>query len=158
MRRAHEAELVGSRVVPGSLYVTCFQELCLLEPCAGNYELFLETEMEEEASIALSTTSYQLQKKPLPKRCGPRTASSRSLPCSLALLKVTHDDKRPFSFHMSNEFKPCWDFSRATEETITDLNMQVGTQCANKQLNNEPGQTWQELQDIYLAALAVSTF
>ena len=101
---------------------------------------------------------YQLQKKPLPKRCGPRTASSRSLPCSLALFKVTHDDKRPFSFHMSNEFKPCWDFSRATEETITDLNMEVGTQCANKQLNNEPGQTWQELQDIYLAALAVSTF
>lgn len=72
-------------------------------------------------------------------------------------IKITYDDKRPFSFHVSNDFKPCWDFSRAMEETIIDLNMQVGTQFANKQLNNEPGQKWQELEDIYLAALAVST-
>ena len=49
--------------------------------------------------------------------------------------------------------KPCWDFKRATEETLINMNMQVGTQLASKQPNDEPGQKWEELRDIYLAAL-----
>ena len=49
--------------------------------------------------------------------------------------------------------KPCWDFKRATEETLINMNTQVGTQLASKQPNDEPGQKWEELRDIYLAAL-----
>ena len=49
--------------------------------------------------------------------------------------------------------KPCWDFQRATEETIDSLNQNVGTQLNSRQLTDEPGKQWEELREIYLAAI-----
>ena len=78
---SHEAKSVGSRVVPGSLNVTCFEELC--------WNQVLETrswfwKQKSRKKLRLSF-SPPMKETPLPKRWGPRAASSCNLPCSLAL-------------------------------------------------------------------------
>lgn len=49
--------------------------------------------------------------------------------------------------------KPRWDFQRATETSINNMNHHLGVQLGTRQLTDEPEQRWEELQDMYLTAI-----